>query len=80
MTVPVGLVTVFLLPDTPHTTNAWFLTKEERRLALERVERAGKAAPVPITFAEVKRIFSRWSKLSSRITLYAYEYSELSLT
>lgn len=62
MTVPVGLVTFLFLPDTPRSTRAWFLTAEECRLAVERVERAGKAAPVPIMFRTFKRIFSRWSK------------------
>lgn len=60
MTVPVGFLTFFFFPDTPHTTRAWFLTPAERQLGLERVERAGKAPPVKITFATFKRIFSRW--------------------
>ena len=62
MTVPVGLGTVFFLPDTPHKTRAWFLSNAEVDLALERVELAGKAAPVKITFVTFKKIFSRWSK------------------
>ncbi|KAL3421357.1 major facilitator superfamily transporter [Phlyctema vagabunda] len=60
MTVPVGLITALFLPDTPHKTRAWFLTKEEVAIALSRVEKAGKAAPVPLTFAKVRRILSRW--------------------
>jgi ACS family pantothenate transporter-like MFS transporter len=65
MTVPVGFGTFFFFPDTPHWSNtkrAWFLTKAECELALERVEKAGKAAPVKITLDTFKRIFSRWSK------------------
>jgi hypothetical protein len=61
MTVPVGLATVLCLPDTPHKTRAWFLTQADKDLALERVEKAGKAAPVPLTFAKIKRILGRWS-------------------
>jgi ACS family pantothenate transporter-like MFS transporter len=60
MTVPVGFVTFFFLPDTPHKTRAWFLTPEERQLGLERVKKAGKAPPVKITLATFRRIFSRW--------------------
>ncbi|TGO54808.1 hypothetical protein BOTNAR_0258g00010 [Botryotinia narcissicola] len=61
MTLPVGFATIFLLPDTPHTTSAWYLTKNECALAIERVEKAGKAAPVPITWAKIRRMFTRWS-------------------
>lgn len=60
MTVPVGLVTLFCFPDTPHRTRVWFLTPDERQLGLERAARAGKAAPVKITMATFKRIFTRW--------------------
>lgn len=60
MTVPVGLATYFFLPDTPYTTNAWFLTQEERDLAAERVQKAGKAAPVKITVKTFKKILSSW--------------------
>jgi ACS family pantothenate transporter-like MFS transporter len=61
MTVPVGIATVLFLPDTPHTTRAWFLTADECALGLERVKKAGKAPPVPITWAKARRIFTRWS-------------------
>jgi ACS family pantothenate transporter-like MFS transporter len=50
------------LTSKPHKTNAWFLTKEDCELGIERVEKAGKAPPVKITRATFKRIFSRWSK------------------
>lgn len=61
MTVRVGFATFFFFPDTPHTTRAWFLTKGECELGLERVRTAGKAPPVNVTAATFKRIFSRWS-------------------
>jgi ACS family pantothenate transporter-like MFS transporter len=61
MTIPAGIATIILLPDTPHTTRAWFMTKEDRALAIERVQKAGKAPPVPITWAKLKRMFTRWS-------------------
>ncbi len=61
MTVPVGFATILFLPDTPHTTRAWYLTKEECTLGVDRVEKAGKVPPVPITWTKIKRIFTRWS-------------------
>lgn len=60
MTIPVGISSFFLLPDTPHTTRAWYLTKKERQLATERVLRAGKAKPVKVTIATFKKILSSW--------------------
>ncbi|KAL1641091.1 hypothetical protein SLS58_006364 [Diplodia intermedia] len=60
MTVPVGLATFLLLPDTPYTTRAWFLTEAECELAVERVRKAGKAPPVKITWKTFARILSRW--------------------
>lgn len=60
MTIPVGIAAFFFLPDTPYTTNSWFLTVEERELAKERVLKAGKAPPVKITPATFKKILSSW--------------------
>ncbi|KAL1595657.1 hypothetical protein SLS60_009346 [Paraconiothyrium brasiliense] len=60
MTVPVGFMTWFILPDTPYTTKSWFLSEEEKQLAIERVREAGKAAPVPLTIATFKVILTRW--------------------
>lgn len=62
MTVPVGLITAYVLPDTPHQTRAFFLSKEEKELGLERVQRAGKAAPVPLNLAKVGKIMRSWSE------------------
>ncbi|KAJ5747718.1 uncharacterized protein N7511_009414 [Penicillium nucicola] len=60
MTIPVGIATYFLLPDTPFTTRVWYLSKSERNLAEERVRKAGKAAPANINLATFKRILSSW--------------------
>lgn len=60
MTIPVGIATFFLLPDTPYTTRVWFLTERERELAKERVQKAGKAPPVKINLATFKKILSSW--------------------
>jgi ACS family pantothenate transporter-like MFS transporter len=60
MTIPVGLATYVFLPDTPHTTRAWFLTQDEKDMAAARVLRAGKAAPAKITAQTFKRILSSW--------------------
>jgi ACS family pantothenate transporter-like MFS transporter len=60
MTVPVGLATYVFLPDTPHTTRAWFLSQDERDMAATRVVKAGKAAPAKITAGTFKKVLSSW--------------------
>ncbi|KAL2835402.1 pantothenate transporter liz1 [Aspergillus pseudoustus] len=60
MTVPVGLATFLFLPDTPYTTQVWYLSQEERDLAKERVLKAGKAPPVKITWGTFGRILGSW--------------------
>lgn len=60
MTLPVGVATYFLLPDTPYTTRVWFLSQCERELAKDRVLKAGKAAPVTITLGTFKKILGSW--------------------
>lgn len=60
MTVPVGFVTCFILPDTPYTTKSFFLSDEEKEQAVERVRKAGKAAPEKITLQTFKRVLTRW--------------------
>lgn len=60
MTVPVGFATWWILPDTPHTTKSWFLTVEEKDMAINRVREAGKAPPAPLTLASFKTILKRW--------------------
>ncbi|KAL4811632.1 major facilitator superfamily domain-containing protein [Aspergillus spinulosporus] len=60
MTIPVGIATFFILPDTPYNTRVWFLNEKERDLAKERVTRAGKAPPVRVTLGTIKRILGSW--------------------
>lgn len=60
MSVPVGVATYFILPDTPHTTRSRFLTDEQRALAIERIAKEGKAPPSKLTFKTIKRILSGW--------------------
>jgi hypothetical protein len=61
MTIPVGLATVLFYPDIPHNTRVWYLDDEEVRLALARVESAGRAAPAKITLSTFLGVLKRWS-------------------
>ncbi|GKT61727.1 pantothenate transporter liz1 protein [Colletotrichum tofieldiae] len=60
MTIPVGVATFFILPDTPYTTKSKFLTPKECELAIDRVTKAGKAAPAGVTLATFKRVLLKW--------------------
>lgn len=60
MTVPVGIATFFVLPDTPYTTKARFLTSKECDIAIERVQKAGKAAPAGVTLETFRRVLTKW--------------------
>ncbi|KAH8896357.1 major facilitator superfamily transporter [Thozetella sp. PMI_491] len=62
LTVIVGLCGVFLLPDVPNNVNprAFWFKKEHARLAMERLERHGRAEPKKISWAGAKRSFSSW--------------------
>lgn len=60
MTIPVGVATYFVLPDTPYITKARFLTPQECELAIVRVQKAGKAAPQKVDLQTFKRVLSKW--------------------
>jgi MFS transporter, ACS family, pantothenate transporter len=71
MTLPVGIVTAFFFPDTPHITRAFFLSREEKELGLARAQNAGKAAPAPLSFSRVARVLKGW-RASFLSPVYAY--------
>ncbi|KAL3301351.1 major facilitator superfamily transporter [Colletotrichum asianum] len=62
MTVVVGAMGFFLLPDTPNNPNprAFWFKKGHAQLAMERLERHGKAEPKKMTWAATRRAFKSW--------------------
>ncbi|KIY67448.1 pantothenate transporter liz1 [Cylindrobasidium torrendii FP15055 ss-10] len=62
MTIPCGLAVLFLLPDLPSNSRAWYLTEEERDFALDRAVASGKSQPGErkINLDLVKRMFTSW--------------------
>ncbi|KAI1371362.1 putative allantoate permease [Hypoxylon crocopeplum] len=62
MTVAVGLLGFFLLPDLPNRVNprAFWFKKGHAQLAMERLERHGRAEPKGVTWAGARRTFSNW--------------------
>ncbi|WYZ40239.1 hypothetical protein EsH8_IV_000580 [Colletotrichum jinshuiense] len=62
MTVMVGALGFFLLPDMPNNPNprAFWFKKEHGKLAMDRLERHGKAEPQEMTWAAARRAFKSW--------------------
>jgi ACS family pantothenate transporter-like MFS transporter len=58
ITIPIAIYGLFLFPDTPTTTSAFYLTSSERALAISRVPEVPERAPWNLAF--VKRIFTSW--------------------
>lgn len=58
MTLPVALYGFLLFPDTPATTQAFYLTENERVLAQERVPEVHDRSPMTWTF--VKKVLTSW--------------------
>ncbi|KAK8113849.1 Major facilitator superfamily domain- general substrate transporter [Apiospora kogelbergensis] len=63
MTIVAGGLGLFMLPDLPNNPNprAFWFTKRDARLAMERLERHGRAEPKKMTWASAKRTFSSWT-------------------
>ena len=61
MSLPVAASVWWLLPDYPHNTKAWYLTEEDKELALQRAARQNKADITGVLDLKlVKRIFGSW--------------------
>jgi ACS family pantothenate transporter-like MFS transporter len=58
ITIPIAIYGLFLFPDTPTTTSAFYLTSSERALAISRVPEVPERAPWNLAF--VKRVFTSW--------------------
>ncbi|KDN64761.1 putative pantothenate transporter liz1 [Colletotrichum sublineola] len=61
MSLPVALSVWWLLPDYPHNTNAWYLTEEDKEIAMQRAAKQGKAEITGIVDLKLaKRMFGNW--------------------
>ncbi|KID94554.1 pantothenate transporter, partial [Metarhizium majus ARSEF 297] len=58
LTVPVAIYGLIFFPDTPQTTTAFYLTEEEKKLAISRVPEIPEQSP--ITFKFLKKVVSSW--------------------
>ncbi|CAJ2510496.1 Uu.00g133050.m01.CDS01 [Anthostomella pinea] len=61
MSLPVALSVWFLLPDYPHNTKAWYITEDDKRLAMQRSANQGKADITGVMdWKLARRMFGNW--------------------
>ncbi|KAF5369911.1 hypothetical protein D9758_001191 [Tetrapyrgos nigripes] len=60
ITLPIALYGLFLFPDLPATTKAFYLTEQERLLASERLQDDIQVTRTPLSMNVAKRVLSKW--------------------
>ncbi|KAJ0305825.1 hypothetical protein COL516b_004933 [Colletotrichum fioriniae] len=61
MSLPVALSVWWLLPDYPHNTTAWYITEEDKQIAMQRAAKQGKAEITGVVDLKLlKRMFGNW--------------------
>ncbi|KAL4950731.1 major facilitator superfamily domain-containing protein [Aspergillus filifer] len=60
ISLPIALLGFIVLPDVPEISNPWYLTKEEVKLSVKRMELEGRQKRGPYTKAKLKKIFTSW--------------------
>ncbi|KAJ0269886.1 hypothetical protein COL940_012101 [Colletotrichum noveboracense] len=61
MSLPIALSVWFLLPDYPHNTTAWYITEEDKQLAMQRSAKLGRVEITGVMDLKlVKRMFGNW--------------------
>ncbi|KAM0721459.1 hypothetical protein Q7P37_002383 [Cladosporium fusiforme] len=58
--VPIAIAGMFLIPDLPENTRAFYLRKDQVELARKRMEDVGRAPRSRLGRSAWKRIFGRW--------------------
>lgn len=57
--IPVAIYGLFLFPDTPHTTTAFYLSEDERELAKSRVPPVSREK-TPLTLGFARKVLTSW--------------------
>ncbi|CCH41327.1 Pantothenate transporter [Wickerhamomyces ciferrii] len=62
ISAPIGFYTLFADPNTPSTTNAWYFSKRDKLVALERRRRIGAQLNTrePYSWPKIKSFFNTW--------------------
>ncbi|ODV79554.1 MFS general substrate transporter [Suhomyces tanzawaensis NRRL Y-17324] len=59
---PIAIYTMFVDPNTPSTTDAWYFSEQDKLVGLERRRRIGAelTTRTPYTWAKIKSFFNTW--------------------
>jgi len=60
ISLPICLLGFFLIPDLPENTRAFYLSAEDRLLAVKRMNDIGRAPRRKLGWSIIKRVFMRW--------------------
>ncbi|KAJ0415163.1 major facilitator superfamily domain-containing protein [Aspergillus carlsbadensis] len=60
ISLPIGVLGFFLLPDVPEIANPWYLSQQEVALARQRMRLEGRNGREPFSRAKLKKILSSW--------------------
>jgi MFS transporter, ACS family, pantothenate transporter len=60
ISAPIALAGIFLIPDLPENSKAFYLTKPQMQLAQKRMQDVGRAPRTRLGWSAWKRIFGRW--------------------
>ncbi|KAH7128908.1 major facilitator superfamily transporter [Dactylonectria macrodidyma] len=58
--IPVAIYGVFCFPDTPHTTQAFWLSEWEKQRSRERIEEEGRKPVGKMDWSVIRRVFGSW--------------------
>ncbi|CAK7916226.1 probable transporter Seo1p [[Candida] anglica] len=74
---PIAFYTMLVDPNTPSTTNAWYWTKEDKLIALERRRRIGAQLNTreKYTWKKIKTFFNTWHIYVFPLLFLAYNNS-----
>ncbi|KAJ7647854.1 MFS general substrate transporter [Roridomyces roridus] len=72
MSLPVAFTALFLLPDYPSNCKVWYITEEERQMALQRSANVGRVELSGVlTWEKFKPIFKSW-RLYTLVVAYIW--------
>ncbi|KAI1612754.1 major facilitator superfamily domain-containing protein [Exophiala viscosa] len=60
ISIPIAIWGFFAIPDLPHTTKAFYWTKEDKEYGIERIETIGRGAPRRLTLQALRGVFLNW--------------------
>ncbi|KAL1897953.1 hypothetical protein Sste5346_003805 [Sporothrix stenoceras] len=60
ISIPIAIWGFFAIPDLPHTTRAFYWTKDDKEYGVQRIERIGRGAPRRLTWSGIRRVYTDW--------------------